>query len=79
MVNNILMGKNNNKLYFAKDLRLHLKKLGLPCSRPTLVGYESEGIIPKPEKIIKLGNNKARVYSWKMIERIAEIIKSRQK
>jgi len=66
----------DDKLYFKKDLQVHLKMLGLPYSYPTILSYERKGLIPSPRRNIESFKTKWRVYTGKEIKEIGESIKN---
>ena len=62
---------DDQKLYKPMDLRTYLKSLGLPHSRPKIIEYEKDGIIPKPVNPL----SGYRVYYGWEIKKIAETLR----
>ena len=66
------------KFYFSRDLRGYLKSQNLPHNRSTLVHYEKQGIIPAPNKRIRMGNVEWRIYTWDEIVEIANVLREKK-
>jgi DNA-binding transcriptional MerR regulator len=62
------------KLYLKKDLQKYLSDMGIPCSTPTLIKYEAEGIIISPRT-----STKWRVYTADEIREIGLILTKRMR
>lgn len=66
------------KLYGKQHLMEALKKEGLPCTKPTLLEYERQGIIPAPETIV-VGSSRVPLYSKGELKNIVKLIKNHKK
>jgi len=65
------------KILTKAHLLAELKKNKLPCSYLSLVRWEKDGTIPRPENTINYGRNKVRVYTEAEVASIIDIIKTR--
>lgn len=66
--------------YTSQHLRQVMAEAGLPCSRMTVLLFEKEGVIPKPEnelvyhKKVNWGRNTIRIYTEDEIKKIIPLV-----
>lgn len=63
-------------LYSKKHLLQALREAGLPCSYPTLVRYEKEGIVSKPAGMVGYMDREWRFYTQEEIEQVLAAVKA---
>ena len=67
------------KIYSKKILLDRLQELKLPCTYPSLLRYERNGLIKKPVNMIVFNDRSWRMYTNKEINEIIEILKKHVK